>query len=67
MLVLDLNLDLARTLQLESVPCAKHRRLMYILLEARAMSLDSMVRCEPLLMSAFPLSCLIFDHRLWPD
>jgi len=42
-------------------------RDMNLLFEARAISLERLVLWVPLLASAFPLSCLILDHRLWPD
>jgi hypothetical protein len=35
--------------------------------DASAISFDMADRCAVFLASAFPLSCLIFDHRLWPD
>jgi hypothetical protein len=67
MLVLDLNLGLRHTLHSNQHPGLKACRLLNILFEARAISLERLVRCEPLFASAFPLSCLILDHRLWPD
>jgi hypothetical protein len=66
MLAAGSDLDPRRTLELNQL-MSPDQWGVQLLFEQRAISRDKPERCTFLFASAFPLSCLILDQRLWPD